>query len=105
MWIDTWAERVLPSWQFKSLIWGISSGFPLADHFDLPGSESIFDLSQNPPVGVCPSLGQDGFQERGLWLARHHSLFGLQRAFIDRKVSMTLRMRTLWYLIFYLGRA
>ena len=69
VWIDTWAERLLPSWQFKSLIRGISSGFPLASHFDLPGSESIFDLSQNPPVSVCPSLGQDGFQGRGLWLA------------------------------------
>ena len=63
------AERLLPSWQFKSLIWGISSGFPLANHFDLPGSQSIFDLSQNPPMGVCQSLGQDGFQGRGLWLA------------------------------------
>ena len=25
------------SWQFKSLLWGISSGLPLANHFDVPG--------------------------------------------------------------------
>ena len=62
-------SRVVPSWQFELLSWGISSGFPLANHFDLPGSQSIFDLSQNPPMGVCQSLGQDGFQGRGLWLA------------------------------------
>ena len=24
-------------------MWGISAGFPLANHFDLPGSQSIFD--------------------------------------------------------------
>ena len=34
MWIDTQAgsERLVPSWQFESLLWGISSGFPLASH-------------------------------------------------------------------------
>ena len=29
-------ERVAPSWQFESRLWGISSVFPLANHFDLP---------------------------------------------------------------------
>ena len=41
MWIHTWVDSELHNlWQFKSLIWGISSGFPLANHFDLSGSES-----------------------------------------------------------------
>ena len=43
-------ERVAPSWQFKSLTWGISSVFPLTNHFDLPGSESIFGVSQDFPM-------------------------------------------------------
>ena len=41
------------------LLWGVSSGFPLAIHFDLPDSESIFDsesISQDPPM-----CSQDGF--------------------------------------------
>ena len=31
-------ERIAPSWQFEPLIWGISSGFPLANHLALPCS-------------------------------------------------------------------
>ena len=38
-------ERVVPSGQFESLLWGISSLFPLTNHFDLPGSESVFGVS------------------------------------------------------------
>ena len=38
--------RVRPSWQFELLLWGISSGFPLISHLNLPGSESIFGVSQ-----------------------------------------------------------
>lgn len=34
--------RVAPSWQFKSLTWSISSSFPLANHFDLPGSYLVY---------------------------------------------------------------
>ena len=33
-------ERVIEwplLWQFELLVWGITSGFPLANHFDLPG--------------------------------------------------------------------
>ena len=49
MWIGTQADsenpRVAPEWQFKSLIWGISSGFPLVSHFDLSGSLSLFGIS------------------------------------------------------------
>ena len=43
-------ERVEPSKQFKSLLWGISSEFPLANHFDLSVPEPIFGLSQEPLV-------------------------------------------------------
>ena len=31
----------LNSWQSELLLWGISSGFPLASHFYLPGSQFI----------------------------------------------------------------
>ena len=71
VWIDTQAgsERVAESrahWQFELLSRGISSGFPLTSHFDLPGSESIFGVSQDPPTCVHASLSQDGFHLRGL---------------------------------------
>ena len=54
-------ERLVPLWWFESLIWGISSRFPMANHLALPGSESIFGLSQGPPMCMCVSLSQDGF--------------------------------------------
>ena len=49
-------ERVAHSWQFKSLMCGISFRFPLASHFDLSGSLSIFGVSQDPPMCVHASL-------------------------------------------------
>lgn len=52
--------RVMPSQEFESLLWGVSSGFPLAIHLALPGSESVFGLSQGPSMGVGTSLSQDG---------------------------------------------
>ena len=61
------SERVAPSWQFKSLIWGISSGFlwPII----------LICLVQSPYLvylRVLPcahaSLSQDGFYSRGLWV-------------------------------------
>ena len=45
----------------ESLLWGISSGFPLANHLALLGCESVFGLSQGPPLCASASLGQDGF--------------------------------------------
>ena len=55
---------------------GISSGFSLTNHLALSGPESVFGLSQGPPVCVCvcvcvcvrtrASLSQDGFQQRDL---------------------------------------
>ena len=54
-------ERVTPSRWFESRMWGISPGFPLDSHLALPGSESIFGLSRDPPTCACASLSQDGF--------------------------------------------
>ena len=65
MWIDTRAGSEKQSHPRGSLnhylYGGISSGFPLANHLALPGSESIFGLSQGPPLCACASLSQDGF--------------------------------------------
>ena len=73
-WIDTWAESESKClsctlMQFKSLKMGISSSFPLANHFDLPGSLSIFGISQDPSVDVHASLSVDGSYHKGLWVA------------------------------------
>ena len=46
----------MASWQFKSLLWGIFSRFSLASCLALLGSESVFGLSQGPPVCVCAHL-------------------------------------------------
>ena len=51
----------MPSWQFESLIWGISSGFPLTNHFDLPGSQSIFGMSLDSSMCAHASFSLDGF--------------------------------------------
>ena len=53
-------ERVAPLWQFESLLWGISSGFPLTNHLALSGSESAFGISQGLPMCASASLSQDG---------------------------------------------
>ena len=104
-------EKVTPSWQFESLICGISSRFPPASHLDLPGSKSVFGISQDLPTCVHASLSQDGFYWRGLWVdlaTWHHSPFDLQGAFLhmySRGGLLTSRMRNMWSLIFYLGRA
>ena len=58
---------ITPFWWFEFLLWGISSGFPLAN-LDLPGSQSIFGISQDPPIWVYTSLSQDGFCQKGIWV-------------------------------------
>ena len=50
-----------PYSSLNNLYGGISSRFPLVNHLSLPGSESIFGLSQGPPMCACTSLSQDGF--------------------------------------------
>ena len=52
-------------------------------HFDLPGSQPIFGLSQGPPLCAHTSLCQDGFCCKGLW-AKHPLtalIFDLQGTF------------------------
>ena len=43
---------VVPSWQFELLLWSVSSKCPLASHFDLPSSQSIFRRRQWHPTPV-----------------------------------------------------
>ena len=53
MWIDTQVDSErdkVALMAFEFLLWGISSSFPLANHFDLPGSQSILGISQDPPM-------------------------------------------------------
>ena len=61
-------ERVAHSWQFKSLMCGISFRFPLANHFDLSGSESRFGISEDPRMYAYTSPRHDGFYQRAIWL-------------------------------------
>lgn len=94
------SPRVVLLWQFKSLLWGISSGFPLASHFDLPGSESMFGISQAPPMCARASLSQDGFYYEGPWVDYRLAsfTFDLQGAFLptcDQRGLLTLRMRNM----------
>ena len=58
----------MPCGQFELLLVGISSEFPLANNFDLPGSQSTFGISQDPPMCVHACLSQDGFYHKGLWV-------------------------------------
>ena len=93
---------------------GIYSGFPWANHLALPGSESIFGLSPEPPMFVCASLSQDEFQQRCLWVGWHHLLWSgalslwpskrLSVSCVVGKVFWTFRMRNMWSFISYLGR-
>ena len=63
MWIDIRANSERESRPCGSLnhLHGIfiSSRFPLAKHLVLPGSGSIFGLSQGPPMCACAPLSQD----------------------------------------------
>ena len=47
-------------------LWVISSGLPLAKHFEFPGSQSTFRISQDPPMYAHASLIQDGFYQKGI---------------------------------------
>ena len=53
-------ESVLSLGWFELLLWDVSSGFPLASHLALLGSD-IFGASQEPPKYAYVSLSQDGF--------------------------------------------
>ena len=88
-------------WQLELLLWGISSWFSLANHFNLPGSQSIYGISQDPPMCAHAFLSQDGFYQRGLWV--EHPLtslpFDLQGAFLhvcDLGHLLTSGIRNMW---------
>ena len=42
----------------------LPSMFPLVNHFDLAGSQSIVGISQDPPICVHASLSQDEFTKK-----------------------------------------
>ena len=44
---------------------GISSGFPLASHFDLPGSQFVSGLYQGPPMLHMHLLAKMASTEKG----------------------------------------
>ena len=62
-------------WWFELLSWSISSKFPLANHFHLPGSQSIFGTSQGSLMCAHTTLSKDGFYPKGIWV--DHSLTSL----------------------------
>ena len=64
-WTDSERESCTP---VASLLWGISSKFSLANHFGWPGSESIFDIAQDPPLWEHSSFSQDGLHRQSLWV-------------------------------------
>jgi len=89
VWIDTWADSEGESLSCALvavwiIFWGLFSSFPLANHFDLPGSQSIFGVSQDPPMCLHTSLSQDAFYPKGVWVEHPLTEFssGLQGAFL-----------------------
>ena len=62
--LDTWmgSERgSCPCGGLNHFCGDISSRFPLASQYDLPGSEFVFDNSQDPPTCVCTCLTENEF--------------------------------------------
>ena len=75
MWIDTGADLegeslscTLMASRLNHLYRVFFSGYPLANHSDLPGSQSIFCVSQDPPMCAQVSLSQDGSYRKGVWV-------------------------------------
>ena len=104
-----------PGTPLESLFWGIPFRFPLANHFDLSGSESVFGISQNPLMCAYSSLSQDGLWWRSLWEVDITYCEVMSPPFsstskkpfcacVVREVSLTLRIRNMWSFITYLGR-
>ena len=104
LWIDTWVDSeglwVAPLWQFEFLLWNISSWYSLANHFDLPGSQSIYGISQNPPMCAHPFLSQDGFYQRGLWVEHPLTSLPFPRSLSTRVCDwghlLTSGIRNMW---------
>ena len=88
-----------PSWQFELLLWDISSNVPLANHSDLPGSQSIFGISQDPPMYASVSLSQDGSYRKGIWYTLTWLPFGILGAFsahVQLRRSPEFGTRSMW---------
>ena len=86
---------------------GISSEFPLMNQLALPGSESVFGVSQKPPMCVHTSPSQGGFWWKGLCVCWHHSLFDLQGASLQVyswEGVLDLENEKYVVLVFYLER-
>ena len=87
------------SWLFDSLLWGISSGFPMASRPDLPGSEPILGISQDPPMGawVCISRPMGRYHTTS-----YHTTSDLQGAFLLGRFP---GLRNEKYVVSYVSRA
>ena len=72
VWVDTWADsgRIAESQLCDSLNFfkGHSFQFPLTNHFDLPDSESVLGIPQDPPICSYSSVSQDRFFCKSLWV-------------------------------------
>ena len=110
VWIDTWvgSKREFCSLGNLDHFWVSFGQSPC-----LPGSESVFGISQGPPVCARASLNQDGFQRRGLWVSWHHLLWGDALSLFDFQGDFLclcsqrglLNFGNMWSSISYLGRA
>ena len=105
VWIDTWVDSRKSLSRMLMVVWitfmGISSVFPLASHYDFPGSQSIFGVSQDPPKCAHACLSQGGFYQKGMWV--EHPLaslpFNLQGGFLHvccQGGFLTARLRNMW---------
>ena len=108
VWIDTRADsegasqELHPCNNLSHLYGGISSCFPLANHCDLPSSQSIFGISQDPSIGSHASLNQDGYYRKGKWVRNipwHNSHLASKELFLYRYGQgglLTSRIRNTW---------
>ena len=74
----------------------MSSGFSLANHVHLPGSQSTVTTSQDPPCGCT-----DAFYCKGLWveyplISLPFDLRGALLCMCGWEGLLTLRMRNMW---------
>ena len=100
-------ERVVPLEYFESFIQGNSFRFSLTSYLALPGSESLFGLTQGPPLRVCTSFSQNGFQHKGFWEEERIMDWRLLPSVTSEEpfciciiweVSLTSQMRNMWLL-------
>lgn len=103
MWIGTQADcpRLAPSEQFELLLWGISCWFPLANHFDLSGSQSICGIR----ILSCECthlLAKVDSTEEVLWVEHPLTLLPAfackePRRMCDRGGLLTSGVRNKWF--------